>query len=96
MTKVHEEFVRGTVAEVAAAPRDWMGEITLVLGPDAEAGAGAKLADAEVDARIDAELARGQSVKDIAQRVAAWSGRSRREIYERVVSAKSRTNPGAS
>jgi 16S rRNA (cytidine1402-2'-O)-methyltransferase len=96
MTKVHEEFVRGTVAEVAAAARDWMGEITLVLGPDAEAGAGAKLGDAEVDARIDAEIARGQSVKDIAQRVAAWSGRSRREIYERVVSAKSRTTPGDS
>ena len=46
-----------------------------------------------VDARIDDELARGQSAKTVAQRVAAWSGRPRREIYERVISAKSRSNP---
>jgi 16S rRNA (cytidine1402-2'-O)-methyltransferase len=93
MTKMHEEFVRGTVAEVAKEPREWLGEATLVLGPDAGAASGAKLDDDAIDARIDAELARGQSAKTVAQRVAAWSGRSRREIYERVISAKSRTNP---
>jgi 16S rRNA (cytidine1402-2'-O)-methyltransferase len=90
MTKVHEEFVRGSVAEVAAAPREWLGEVTLVLGPDAEAGAIAK-DDEEIDLRIDAELAKGQSAKAVAQRVAAWSGRPRREIYERVVAAKSKS-----
>jgi 16S rRNA (cytidine1402-2'-O)-methyltransferase len=91
MTKLHEEFVRGSVAEVAAAPREWLGEVTLVLGPDAEAGATAKAGDEEIDLRIDAELAKGQSAKAVAQRVAAWSGRPRREIYERVVAAKSKT-----
>jgi 16S rRNA (cytidine1402-2'-O)-methyltransferase len=92
MTKMHEEFVRGTVGEIAAAPREWLGEVTLVLGPDAEAGSAAKVGDEEIDARIETELARGQSAKTVAQRVAAWSGRSRREIYERVVSAKSRAS----
>jgi 16S rRNA (cytidine1402-2'-O)-methyltransferase len=93
MTKVHEEFVRGTVADVAASPRDWLGEVTLVLGPDANATSIEKPDDDSIDARIDAELARGQSAKTVAQRVAAWSGRPRREIYERVVSAKNRSDP---
>jgi 16S rRNA (cytidine1402-2'-O)-methyltransferase len=88
MTKVHEEFVRGTVAEIAAHSREWLGEATLVLGPDAEAGAGAKVDDDRVDARIETELAKGLGAKAVAQRVAAWSGRSRREIYERVISRR--------
>jgi 16S rRNA (cytidine1402-2'-O)-methyltransferase len=89
MTKVHEELVRGTVAEVASLGREWLGEVTLVLGPDAAARAGVKAEDDAIDRRIEAELAREPSAKTVAQRIAAWSGRSRREIYERVVSAKS-------
>ena len=90
MTKVHEELVRGTVAEVARDRREWLGEITLVLGPDAAARAGSTANDDAIDLRIEAELAREQSAKTVAQRVAGWSGRSRREIYERVVAAKTR------
>jgi 16S rRNA (cytidine1402-2'-O)-methyltransferase len=90
MTKVHEEFLRGTVAELSATPREWLGEVTLVLGPDPEANAGAKVDDVEVEARIEAELARGEPAKRVTQRIAAWSGRSRREIYDRVVAAKNR------
>jgi 16S rRNA (cytidine1402-2'-O)-methyltransferase len=85
MTKVHEDFVRGTVAEIAAQEREWLGEATLVLGPDSGAGAKAPVGEAEIDERIDQELARGESSKNVAQRVAAWSGRSRKEIYQRVL-----------
>jgi 16S rRNA (cytidine1402-2'-O)-methyltransferase len=89
MTKIHEELIRGTVSEVASTPREWLGEVTLVLGPDASAGAAEK-SDEDVSRRIDEELARGESAKTVAQRVAAWSGRSRREIYDRVLEAKGR------
>jgi 16S rRNA (cytidine1402-2'-O)-methyltransferase len=88
MTKVHEEFVRGTVAEVAAQEREWLGEATLVLGPDAGAVGRAVLTDAEIDERIDREIAQGESSKDAAQRIAAWSGRSRKEIYQRILLRK--------
>ncbi len=86
LTKVHEELVRGTLAELAATKRVWIGEITIVLGPferPAEA-----VTDEAVDARIDAELARGTHSKVTAQRIAAWSGRPQREIYARVIARK--------
>jgi 16S rRNA (cytidine1402-2'-O)-methyltransferase len=92
LTKVHEELLRGTVAELMQSHRDreWLGEVTLVLGADAEARAGAKVDDAAVDTRIRDELGRGETAKTVAQRVAAWSGRSRREIYQRVLDVRGR------
>jgi 16S rRNA (cytidine1402-2'-O)-methyltransferase len=92
MTKLHEELLRGTVAEVneRESGREWLGEVTLVLGADPHAGAGAKVDDARVDARIREELDRGETAKTVSQRVAAWSGRSRKEIYDRVLDVKGR------
>lgn len=87
LTKVHEELVRGTLADLAV-DREWLGEITVVLGAferPVEA-----IGEEAIDARIDGELARGTHSKVAAQRVAAWSGRPQREIYARVVARKQR------
>jgi 16S rRNA (cytidine1402-2'-O)-methyltransferase len=87
ITKVHEEAVRGSLAELAQDAREWRGEITLVLGawsPEAREAIG----DEAVDARIAVELARGVHAKAVAERVSAWSGRPRREVYARVVAMK--------
>jgi 16S rRNA (cytidine1402-2'-O)-methyltransferase len=88
LTKLHEEFARGTCAALAGEPREWIGEIAVVLGAHApeERAAG----DDEVDARIDEGLARGEHARTVADRVAAWSGRPRRAVYERVISRKKR------
>jgi 16S rRNA (cytidine1402-2'-O)-methyltransferase len=88
MTKIHEEFVRGSLAELATTEREWIGEITIVLGPYAPARAAHPISDEELDQRIDRELSTGIAVKAAAQRVAAWSGRSRREVYERAVTRR--------
>jgi 16S rRNA (cytidine1402-2'-O)-methyltransferase len=85
MTKIHEEFVRGTLAQIAATQREWVGEITVVLGPDAAARAREGVTDEDLDARIDEEIGRGTPSKSIAERLSAWSGRPRRDVYERVV-----------
>jgi 16S rRNA (cytidine1402-2'-O)-methyltransferase len=88
LTKLHEELVRGTCAELAADEREWIGEVVLVLGPHEPAEREATVTDAAVDARIDLALARGDHAKAIAERLAAWSGRPRRDLYERVVARK--------
>jgi len=89
LTKMHEELVRGTLAELAALDREWIGEIALVLGAHTPESREATVDDAALDARIDEELARGGHAKSIAERLAAWCGRPRRDVYERVVARKS-------
>jgi 16S rRNA (cytidine1402-2'-O)-methyltransferase len=87
LTKVHEELVRGMVAELAAAEREWLGEITLVLGA-APPAAEARASDEEVDRRIDEGLARGRRAKDLAEELALETGRPRREVYARIVARR--------
>jgi 16S rRNA (cytidine1402-2'-O)-methyltransferase len=89
LTKLHEEWVRGTLEELAAIEREWIGEIAIVLGAHDPAAREAQIDDAAIDARIDEELGHGLHAKTIAERIAAWSGRPKRTIYERVVARKS-------
>ena len=88
LTKLHEEAVRGTLAELAAQEkREWLGEVTIVLGP-ARARSGPGMSDESIDARIDEELALGRRAKDVAEAIALESGRPKREIYGRVVARR--------
>jgi 16S rRNA (cytidine1402-2'-O)-methyltransferase len=88
LTKLHEEILRGTLAELAAgADREWVGEITLVLGP-AAAQEGPVISDEELDRRIDEGLALGRRAKDLAEELALETGRPRRDVYGRVVARR--------
>jgi 16S rRNA (cytidine1402-2'-O)-methyltransferase len=89
LTKVHEEYVRGSLAQLAEGGREWQGEIAIVLGPHVPEAREATIDDTSLDARIDEGLARGEHAKTLAERLAAWSGRPKRMIYERVVSRRS-------
>lgn len=82
LTKLHEETVRGTLAEVAAQD-EWRGEIAIVLGPGAGEGAEAPGDDA-LDARIGELLAEGASPRSVTDELTSWSRRPRREVYARV------------
>jgi 16S rRNA (cytidine1402-2'-O)-methyltransferase len=90
LTKVHEEFVRSSCAGLAGDEREWMGEIVVVLAAHTPEDRAERVDDAALDARIDEALSRGDHARTIAERLAAWSGRPRRQIYERVVGRKKR------
>jgi 16S rRNA (cytidine1402-2'-O)-methyltransferase len=86
LTKIHEQVVRGSAAELAdkfaAGAR---GEITVVVGAGQAAAAQTVTDAAEVlEPRIDALLARGISPRDTARMLARELGLSRREVYARV------------
>ena len=88
LTKLHEEVRRGTLGELivdveATEPR---GECVLVLGGAAEVRAATS--DADVDAALVAELARGTATRDAAAIVSARFGMGRREVYARAVRLK--------
>jgi 16S rRNA (cytidine1402-2'-O)-methyltransferase len=71
LTKRFEEVVHGTVSEVAGRTQEWRGELTLVVAPgegEAELEGEATPREQEelsLDARIDALLGEGHSVKHV-------------------------------
>jgi 16S rRNA (cytidine1402-2'-O)-methyltransferase len=83
LTKMHEELVRGTLAELAQRfAGETKGELTIVLGP---VTAEAVSADVQaIDRAIDRALAAGLSARDVATAVAAVLELPRREVYSRV------------
>ncbi len=87
LTKEHEEFVRGTLGELAARYRDErpLGEVTLVVAGLDEAAASEEEDDGDLAARADALLAQGLSVRDAADQLATATGRARRAIYQLVI-----------
>jgi 16S rRNA (cytidine1402-2'-O)-methyltransferase len=84
LTKVHEEFLRGTPAEVRAQLRSRdavKGEITLLIGKAAAPAAdGTPLAEA-VEALMRAGASRMDAIKQVARR----RGLSKREVYDRLL-----------
>ncbi len=88
LTKLHEEIVRGSLSELAAAlaTREVLGEITLVVAPlelGDEAAAAPDPATLEVE--IDALLGRGESARDTARTIGEAHGLPKREAYARVL-----------
>jgi 16S rRNA (cytidine1402-2'-O)-methyltransferase len=93
LTKLHEDVVRGGLADLAtrfaeaAAPR---GELVIVIGPPT-AGPAREFDDAEIDALL-MELLADQKPGDAAALVAAETGLARRDLYQRAVALKQRTD----
>jgi 16S rRNA (cytidine1402-2'-O)-methyltransferase len=96
LTKRHEEVLRGSLSWLAAhceasPPR---GECTLVVAgagaeeEDARSAAQAADLDQAIDLELEAGLARGDSVRDLASAIAARTGRPRRDVYARAVALR--------
>ena len=85
LSKVHEEVVRGTLAELTARfEAEPKGEITIVV-----AGAPEEAADpARLRGRIGKAVADGQSPRDIAAELHAETGISKRVIYALALEAR--------
>jgi 16S rRNA (cytidine1402-2'-O)-methyltransferase len=90
LSKVYEEVVRGSLAELAAryraaAPR---GEITLLWGPAPQSAVAA--VEDDFPAAVARGLADGLSPRQAAKRAARASGLPERDAYDRWLALKSR------
>jgi 16S rRNA (cytidine1402-2'-O)-methyltransferase len=87
LTKVHEEILRGTPAEVRdqLSARDAIkGEMTLLVGKATEPPA----YETSVDEAVEALVAAGTPRMDAMKRVARERGLSKREVYNQVLRGK--------
>lgn len=86
LTKLHEEVVRGSLAELRAHFADKpRGEFTLVIEGSLTAGDEAIWSWEDVEVEIRSLAAEGERPKAIAPALARISGRPRSEIYARAV-----------
>ncbi len=88
LTKLHEELLHGSLLDLAALDREWLGEVVVVLGPHVPEERLEAIDDNALDARIDGEPS--VHVRTLADRLAAWSGRPKRDVYERIVGRRKR------
>lgn len=90
LTKVHQEFIRGTADAVLARIDVPRGEFTLVIGPKPEVKAWrTELSDEQIaDIFGRMSLNRGSTRRDAVAAVARSTGRSVREVYAAVERAK--------
>jgi 16S rRNA (cytidine1402-2'-O)-methyltransferase len=87
LTKIHEEFLRGTAEEVRAqlAARDSVkGEITLLIGRATAPAPDDTPVDEAVAALVQAGVARMDAIKQVARK----RGLSKREVYDRLLRGK--------
>lgn len=82
MTKLYEEFWRGTLRGAAEAfkAREARGEFTLVVGGQTAEDRG-RWTEEELLAAIETELRRGKSAKEISVELAEQSGWNKKEVY---------------
>ena len=89
LTKIHEEFLRGTPASVRAelAGRvSLKGEITVLIGKQEESAAGTLADQAAAEQEVRALERQGMARVEAVKQVAKARGIPRRELYRRVIS----------
>jgi len=81
LTKLHEEFLRGTLSELMDSVEGLKGEMVLIIDKDE----GTKLPDmdlGDVYSKIEEYISQGFSAKDAIAKVAELSGYRKKEVYE--------------
>jgi len=84
LTKLHEEFLRGTAAQVRAqlASRDVVkGEMTLLIGKATEPAPDSRPLEDAVETLVRRGAARMEAIKQVARQ----RGLSKREVYDRLL-----------
>ena len=93
-TKLHEQQALGSPAEVAAAVvKPVRGEVAFAIAPHGRAPEAAEPTQA-ADADIDALLAEGLKLSEVARQLAKRGLGDRRELYARAKERRSRTASG--
>lgn len=84
LTKLHEEFVRGRLSELAERfSGEVLGEITIVV--EGRSGPAPAAQQADPDELLRARLAAGASVRDASREVAEALGLPRKALYQRAL-----------
>ena len=80
LTKVHEEFIRGSISEILEISEDLKGEMVLIVDGNKEDNR-VSLSVSELNSLVDAQIQAGMSASSAIREVAKMTGVSKNEIY---------------
>ncbi len=86
LTKIYEEFIRGTLGELAKEERAYRGEVVIVLGR--VAATTEEVTDETLAARIAGEASGTRPLNEVAREIALWSGRKKSDVYSALLDAR--------
>jgi 16S rRNA (cytidine1402-2'-O)-methyltransferase len=83
LTKLHEEFVRGSLTEIIEKLKDWQprGEIVLVVGGNSDTET-TPVADSDIIEAIKSEIESGKRMSDVASAVAERFSLKKSDVYK--------------
>ncbi len=84
ITKLHEEFWRGPLSQLAGDVREWRGECVLVLGPRKKNPGSGKVDWNQLVSRVNSMVSQGLHLSEAIRQVAQENRVSRRDLYQRV------------
>ena len=84
LTKLHEEALAGSLAELAALERQWRGEVVIVLGCPDETDVVSETPTELDDDTLRAALESGKHVRDLVEE-SGLNGQARRAYYKRLL-----------
>lgn len=85
LTKLHEEVLRGTAAELAEQTGEFKGECVLVIAPPSKEERAPQVTVADLDEAIRIGLAAGENKSSLAKRLAKELSRPKSEVYDRIL-----------
>jgi 16S rRNA C1402 (ribose-2'-O) methylase RsmI len=91
LTKVHQQFLRGTSAEVAEQMHHPRGEFTVVIGPQVDRAPAISMAADEDILREFSQMTDIKSRREAIHGVAVKLGASARQVYAAVERARSKS-----
>lgn len=84
MTKLHEEFWRGSLKDLYNAEREWRGECVLVVSPNKKKPGSLVVSWSQLISRVEDMVTAGVSASEAIRQVAQEADVSRRELYQRL------------
>ncbi len=82
LTKTFEEILHGRLEHFANLDREWLGEISVLLGPQSDPPSTDEWTEEFLETSILELLRLNRTIKDIAEEIGFLSGKSKKEVYQ--------------
>lgn len=85
LTKIHEEFIRGTIKDIISKAENLKGEMVLIIQGDTKKENGSNFTDLTLEEHYQVYEQQGLDKKEIIKKIAKDRGLSKNEVYQKFI-----------